>query len=474
MLEEKHSVIWNDCLRIMENILEPQQFSTWFKPIRPVSLDGSSLTVEVPNHFFCEYIEANFVDLLGKTLRRVLGANAKLFYKVHVVASQDPMKLPLNEVQQPVNPVVTVPVSYTEEGAGSFYSMPGMPGVQRLHINPQLNTEYNFDNLVQGPCNNLAVTAGKIIAQDPGKTYNPLFLFGGPGLGKTHVAQAIGLQIKKNLPEKTVLYIPANRFKSQFVKVMSSPKNQLPDFLAFYQKIDVLIIDDIQEFETPGVQNAFFHIFNHLHQNGKQLILTSDRPQVDFHNFEQRLISRLKWGLSAQLEAPDYNTRMAMLRLRALREGTTVPENVLEYLANNIKSNFRELEGALISMIAHATFEHKDITIDLAKKVTEIIVDVAQSEITIDNVQKAVCDYFNITFDEFLSPSRKRQIVQARQIAMYLSRNLTSSSLSTIGEQIGGKNHATVLHSCSTVSDLMATDRVFKQYVVDIQKSLTN
>lgn len=473
MLEEKHIVIWNECLRIMENILEPQQYSTWFRPIKPVSIDGPALTVEVPNHFFCEYIEANFVDLLSKTLRRVIGSDAKLFYKVHVVASQAPMKLPLNEVQPPVNPAVNVPVSYNEEGAGSFYSMPGMPGVQRLHINPQLNVEYNFDNLVQGPCNNLAVTAGKIIASDPGKTYNPLFLFGGPGLGKTHIAQAIGLEVKKNLPEKTVLYIPANRFKSQFIKVMSSPKNQLPDFLAFYQKIDVLIIDDIQEFETPGVQNAFFHIFNHLHQNGKQLILTSDRPQVDLHNFEQRLISRLKWGLSAELDVPDFNTRLKMLRLRALREGAQVPENVLEYLAGNIKSNFRELEGALISIIAHGTFEKRDITIDLARKVTDFIVDTAKTEITIENVRKAVCDYFNITNEEFMSPSRKRQIVQARQISMYLSRTLTNSSLSTIGEQTGGKNHATVLHSCNTVNDLMATDRTFKHYVLEIQKTLT-
>jgi len=326
--------------------------------------------------------------------------------------------------------------------------------------------------LVEGSCNKLGVTAGKNIAVSPGKTsFNPLFLFGGPGMGKTHIAQAIGLSIKEKFPELVVLYVPANRFKTQYMNAVTA-KNQLTDFLAFYQKIDVLIVDDIQELSSPGTQNAFFHIFNHLHQNGKQLVFTSDRPQVDLQNFEQRLLSRLKWGLSVELTAPEYNTRLTMLRQRCVREGAVVADDVLQFLASTIKSNFRELEGALISLIARATFSHSEATVEMARHITNMIVDETVTELSIDKVQKAVCEYFNITSDELLSSSRKRQIVQARQIAMYLSRSLTSSSLSTIGEKIGGRDHATVLHACNTVGDLMTTDRLFKQYVIDIQKML--
>ena len=256
-------------------------------------------------------------------------------------------------------------------------------------------------------------------------------------------------------------------------------KNKLVDFLAFYQKMDVLIVDDIQELASPGAQNAFFHIFNYLHQSGKQLIFTSDRAPVDLQNFEERLLSRLKWGLSVELQAPDYSTRLAMLKSKCEREGVVLDEEVLVYLAtrvnlaSRIKTNFRELEGALISLIANATLAHQPITVELAEKITGKIVSEEKNELTIDKVQKVVCDYFNITKEMMVSKSRKRQIVQARQIAMFMSRNLINCSLQTIGAENGGKDHATVLHACTTVQDLMATDRVFKQYVTDIEKILT-
>ncbi len=301
---------------------------------------------------------------------------------------------------------------------------------------------------------------------------NPLFLFGGPGLGKTHIAQAIGIAIKEKYPELVVLYVTGNEFKTQYMDAVNV-RNKLTDFLAYYMKMDVLIVDDIQDLIGQGSQNAFFNIFNHLHQTGKQLIFTSDRAPVDLQNFEERLLSRFKWGLSAELTRPDYATRLAMLKARAFREGVAIDDKVLECLATRVKSNFRELEGALISLIAHATLTHREATIDLVQNITEKIVGTEKEGVTIDRVQSVVCEYFNITRDTLLSKSRKRQIVQARQIAMYLSRNLIDNcSLATIGAELGGKDHATVLHACTTVSDLMSTDKSFKQYITDISKML--
>lgn len=469
MLEARHISVWNDCLKIIENILDPQQFSTWFRPIVPLKIEDSALTLEVPSHFFCEYIEATYLDLLKKTLKRVIGSDARLFYQVKVVSNQPSVRIPLSEGVAPTNGTVSVPTVTPADKPGALV----YPGIQRVQINPQLNPVYDFANLVEGACNKLGITAGRNIALAPGKTaFNPLFLFGGPGLGKTHVAQAIGLEIKKLFPDKVVLYVQANRFKTQYMNAVTA-KNQLTDFLAFYQKIDVLIIDDIQELSTPGTQNAFFHIFNHLHQNEKQLIFTSDRPQVELQNFEQRLLSRLKWGLSVELTSPDYNTRLDVLKRRCLREGADIPEPVLEYLASTIKSNFRELEGALISLIANSTFSHTEATIDMAKNITRMIVDDTVTEVTVDKVQQVVCEYFNIKSEDLSSSSRKRHISQARQIAMYMCRSLTNASLSSIGEQLGGRDHATVLHACTQVADLIATDRLVKQYTVDLHRMLT-
>ena len=269
-----------------------------------------------------------------------------------------------------------------------------------------------------------------------------------------------------------MLYVAANKFKTQYMDAVV--KNRLTDFLAFYMKMDVLIVDDIQELATPGTQNAFFHVFNHLHQNSKQLIFTSDRPPVDLHDFEERLLSRLKWGLSVELQAPDYSTRLAMLKARSFREGVKLSDDVLVFLATRIRSNFRELEGALISLIANATLAHREATVELAEKITEKIVGEQTEDMTVEKVKNVVCEYFNISQETLLSKSRKRQIVQARQIAMYMTRQHINCSLSTIGAELGGKDHATVLHACTTVSDLMSTDRTFKQYVTDIEKMLSS
>ena len=462
---DRHIAVWNNCLQIIASNIDPQKFDTWFKPIRPVSLVDSTLTVEVPSDFFRDYIEGAYLDLLKLTLKRAIGTGAQLHYMVRPVQVEKPMVYPASHGLKPTNK--TVPIStYQPSGSPSPFVF---PGVQRVKIDPRLNPVYCFANLIEGECNRMGVTAGENISLSPGKTpFNPLFIFGGPGLGKTHLIQATGIAIKERYPDLVVLYVTGNEFKTQYMDAIKG--NRLVDFMAFYMKIDVLLVDDIQDLQGIGSQNAFFNVFNHLHQSGKQLVFTSDRAPVDLQNFEERLLSRFKWGLSVELSRPEYETRLSMLRARAFREGVQVGDDVLSFLASRIKSNFRELEGSLISLIANATLCHKEITVSLAESITGKIVGEKQSDVSIDLIVDTVCEYFNITRDILLSKSRKRQIVQARQIAMFECRNLIPNcSLSTIGAELGGKNHATVLHACTTVQDLMATDKAFRQYVSDIE-----
>ena len=347
-----------------------------------------------------------------------------------------------------------------------------IPGLKKIKVDSQLVDTYSFDNFVEGDCNRLARSAGWAIAENPGKTaFNPLLIYSNVGLGKTHLAHAIGLQVKSNFPEKIVLYVKANEFINQYID--SVRNNNQNDFIHFYQMIDVLMIDDIQFLAgKEKTQDIFFHVFNHLHQNNKQIILTSDKPPVELKGMEPRLLSRFKWGLAADLQVPDLETRIAILKKKLFKDGIEMPNEVVEYLAFSITTNIREMEGALISILAQATLNKKDITLELAKQMIDKFVKSTTREISIDYIQKVVCDYFSMPLDLINSKTRKREIVQARQLAMFFSKKHTKSSLATIGLHCGNKDHATVLHACRTVNNLLETDKQFRVYVEDIDKKL--
>ena len=475
MVEEKACVtVWNNCLDIIKDNVSPQSYRTWFQPIKAVKLKGEILTIQVPSQFFYEWLEQHYIDLLKKTVKKELGADGKLEYSIVMDnafnAKPYTTKIPSSGKGNIKNQPVHMPININETSIRNPFIIPGL---KKIQVDPQLNPNFSFDTYVEGECNRLARSAGYAVAQKPGGTsFNPLLIYGNGGLGKTHLANAIGIEVKNLQPDKTVLYVSADKFQTQFVDaIMDNKKN---DFIHFYQSIDVLIIDDVQFFAgKEKTQDAFFHIFNHLHQNGKQIILTSDKAPVDMQGVEQRLLSRFKWGLSADLQSPDLETRIAILKKKLYNDGIEMPYEVIEYIAYSITTNVRELEGALISLLAQSSLNKKNITIDLAKEMLDKFVKNTAREISIDYIQKVVCDYFDIPIELMKSKTRKREIVQARQLAMYFSKQLTKNSLANIGMHCGNKDHATVLHACKTVNNLIDTDKQFRGYVSDIEKKLT-
>lgn len=466
---------WENCLEIIKDNVPSISFRTWFEPIKPIKLESNILTIQVPSPFFYEYLEEQYIDILRKTLRKELGNDAKLEYNVVVDNNQSTsnkpytVKLPANNNKNIQNRPVSAPLTKEEKTIKNPFVI---PGIQKLHIDPQLKQDNTFDNFIEGECNRLARSAGYAVAQNPGGTaFNPLMIYGNSGLGKTHLAQAIGIEVKEKYPDKIVLYVNANKFQTQFAE--ATRNNNRNDFLHFYQMVDVLVIDDVQEFAgKEKTQETFFHIFNHLHQTGKQLILTSDKPPIELNGLEQRLLSRFKWGLTADLHIPDFATRMSILKNKIYKDGINIPEEVLEYIASHINTNVRELEGALISLLAQATLNKKEISLELAIRMINKLIKNTKREISIDYISKVVCDYFDMPLESLQTKTRKREIVQARQIAMYFSKSMTKSSLASIGAQIGGKDHATVLHACKTVRNLKDTDKSFRLYIDEIERKL--
>lgn len=472
-MHTNHQIVWENCLKIIKDNIPAASFRTWFEPIVPLKLEQHVLTIQVPSPFFYEYLEEQYIDILRKTIKKELGSEGKLEYNIVVEnSSYRPYSItvPPRSNGNITNMHINAPVN--ADSAAAIKNPFIIPGLKKLQINPQLNPDYSFSNFIEGDCNKLARSAGYAVAANPGGTaFNPLFIHGESGLGKTHLAQAIGIEVKERFPEKTVLYVSASKFRTQFVDAVRN--NSQNDFIHFYQMIDVLILDDVHEFAgKEKTQETFFQIFNHLHQSKKQLILTSDKSPVELDGMEQRLISRFKWGLSADLQSPDFETRIKILKNKTYKDGISLDPAILEYVATNIKNNVRELEGALISLLAQSTLNKKEITLELAQDLIEKLIKSSRKEVSIEYITKTVCEYFDLPSDALVTKTRKREIVQARQIAMYFSKNLTKHSLAAIGSQIGNKDHATVLHACKTVNNLMDTDKKFKSYLVEIEKKI--
>jgi len=468
--------IWGRCLEVIKDNVSQQSFKTWFEPIKPLKCVGSVLTIQVPSQFFYEWLEEHYIDLLKKIIRKEIGAEGCLEYSIvmennHRNANNPyTVRVPTSNVQQVKNPAVSLPIDVANSPIKNPFIIPGL---RKIKIESHLNANYSFDNFIEGDCNRLARSAGFAVAQKPGGTaFNPLLVYGGVGLGKTHLVHAIGLEIKRNNPEKTVLYVPAEKFTQQFIEAVKN--NTMGDFQQFYQMMDVLIIDDVQFLSgKEKTQDVFFHIFNHLHQSGKQLVISSDKAPVEMSGMEQRLLSRFKWGLSADLQPPGLETRIAILQKKMYAEGIELPKEVVEYLAYSITTNIRELEGAMISLIAQSSLNKKAVTLELAKQMIDKFVKSTAREVSIDYIQKVVCDYFDLPIELLKSKTRKREVVQARQIAMYFAKKMTKSSLANIGAHCGGKDHATVLHACRTVNNLQETDKQFRGYLEDLEKKLS-
>ncbi len=475
MSEKTADLVWSNCLKLIKDNVNPQSFKTWFEPIKPLKLENNVLTIQVPSQFFYEWLEEHYVTLLRKTLKQELGTNSRLEYNIIVENSNSGQKpytinMPTNNAVKADPNEVGIPLNISTNIKNPFI----IPGLKKINIDSQLNPNYTFENFIEGDCNRLARSAGFAVANKPGGTaFNPLMVFGGVGLGKTHLVHAIGNHIKQMNKNKFVLYVSSEKFMNQFID--STKNNSYNDFLNFYQYLDVLIVDDVQFFaKKEKTQEIFFQIFNHLHQSGKQLILTCDRPPKDLKDMDERLLSRFKWGLSADLGTPDFETRVAILEHKMYADGITLSKEVVEYVAHNIDTNIRELEGALISLLAQASLNRKEIDLDLAKQMMKNFVKNVSKEISIEFIQKTVCDYFNIPVDLVKSKTRKREIVQARQISMFFAKDMTKASLKNIGMHFGGRDHSTVIHACQTVNDLMDTDKKFRLDVEEISKRIKN
>jgi chromosomal replication initiator protein len=461
-MSTNHEQLWNRCLNVIKDNISEAAFNTWFIPIVSLKYENNIFVLQVPSQFFVEYIEEKYIDLLRKTLYREVGVGTRLEYRVLIDKSNSKgTQIPSN-VDQMKTKSVTNASNYI-----SPYNKPQLPD-----IDPQLNPAKNFNNLIEGNSNKLARTAGISIGNEPGKNiFNPLFIYGQSGVGKTHLVNAIGVMTKQLHPEKRVLYVSANTFQIQYTDAVRN--NTQNDFLNFYQTIDVLIVDDIHDFAgKTGTQNTFFHIFNQLHQSGKQLILTSDKSPIVLVGLEQRLLTRFKWGLSAEIEKPDFYLRKSILQNKIYRDGLEIPEEVVDFIAENVIDNIRDLEGVLVSILAHSTLADMAIDIALAEKIISRIVNITRKENTVERIRDVVCEYFSLTVDAISTKSRKREVVQARQIAMYLSKQMTKSSLSSIGNTIGQRDHTTVLHACKIVNDLMDCDKNFRSSVHEIVEKL--
>lgn len=469
--------IWNECLQMFRENVPPQAYSTWFEPIKPVDYRDGLLTIQVPSDFFYEYLESRFIKVIKATIRKVLGPEGKLEYSIMMDTDENKpvvVRQPSVDRTNTTNPPKQIQINF-DKSESSMLNPFVLPGIKKINIESNLNKSNCFENFVTGECNRVAYEAGVAIAKNPGKTsFNPMFIFSPTGMGKTHICQAIGLETKKYHPELTVLYVNAEQFLMQFqasCRNNNSKNSSRDDFVHFYQMIDVLIIDDIQFLaDKVKTQEAFFHIFNHLQQNDKQLIFTCDKPPAELNGMEQRLISRFKWGLSAEMTVPDVVTRRNILKRKAYNEGVEIPDDVINFIAEHIKSNVREMEGFLVSLIAQSSLNRKAITIGLARQIAERFVNSSNREITINYIITSVCEEMGTSQEDFFKSTRKRNVVQARQLSMYFAKKYTKASLVVIGEKCGKKDHATVIHALKTIDNLLETDKQFRAMTEKIEQ----
>ena len=442
-MQNKH---WENCLSLIKSKINIQSYITWFKPIKATQFKNKILTLQVPNKFFYEWIEEHYIELLNEVIIKVIGNEGKIEYEI---SKEQILNSETNEIKE----IVT-----DKKNTKSKFD--------------NLNRKFNFKTFISGKCNSVAKAAGKRISKSPGNNpFNPLMIYGGVGLGKTHLLQSIGNKISKNC-NLSVYYITSEKFASQFIDALK--ENKLKDFTTFYSNIECLIIDDVQFFKGKvKTQEVFFHIFNQLNLNRKQIILAADKSPVELEGLTSRLISRFKSGLTVELEKPDYETRLDILNHKIREEGLTIEKDIVEFIAFQVDTNIRELEGVLISLLAHSTINKKSIDIDLAKSVINKIVKNTKIEIDIKYIQDVVSKYFNISIEDMKDKARKKEIVIARQVAMYFSKDFTNNSLKSIGFHFGGRDHSTVIHAVQSVNDMIDTDSIFRKNIKEINRRIS-
>ena len=449
VIEKDSKDIWKECLSIIKENVPYITYNTWFLPIKPFEIENNTLKIFVPNNFFIEWIEEHYNTLINNAITQVLGSDAKLAYVILEDIEQPEEK----ETEEEPTPAATVAQPVKQNDFDSY-----------------LITKYVFENFIKGENNQLARAAAVAVAENPGQTsFNPLFVYGGVGLGKTHLIHAIGNKIIERYPDKRVIYLSSDAFTVEFIEAVQA--DRINEFSSFYKSMDVLIIDDIQFLVgKEKTQDLFFQIFNSLHQAGKQIILSSDKPPKDLKGLNERMISRFSWGLSADIQPPDLETRLAILKNKSESYGISLSNEILEYIAYNITSNIRELEGCLIKLLANSSLNSKEINFDLVKQTVREVSTNKHVNISIDYITKIVCEFYNVDENKVREKNRKKEVVLARQVAMFLSKQLTKSSLKTIGLHFGGRDHSTVIHAQSTIEDMIKQDT----QLADIVSSLKN
>ena len=451
-MQTELNILWAQCQQILRDNLSQSAYQTWFAPVVAVQWQDNVLVLQVKSQFIVEYIEENYLNLLSRVLRKVFGPQLQLEYRV--LMAGDAINVPSSPVQ---SSAASAPLAVAKAPVEAWDS--------------QLNTLYTFDNFIKGEPNKLARAAAVEIAKNPGKTiFNPLFLYGGSGVGKTHLAYAIGNEVCRLNPEARVLYVSANTFKLQFQDAVNH--NRVPDFLLFYQSVDVLIVDDIQYFaDLKGTQDTFFQIFNHLQQSHKQLILTSDRSPMELRGVQDRLLSRFKWGLSAEITRPDYQLRHDILLYRVRKDGIKLNDDIITFVANNVTENIRDLEGVLVSLLAYSTLTDSPIDLPLAQVVVGRLVALQPKNYNTNDIIRTTCQYLNISDKVIAAKTRTREAVRARNIVMYLIKKYTDSSLAQIGAYVH-RDHATVAYSLSTLEGQLSYDAVLRQDIKSIENAL--